>query len=223
MLTITIPNNNLNERKYIIDIIFNEFLDVEFKFKIGGINYEISLENNNKLIIEDHFFSQYIGCLDYLKLENVPCKVQFIENDFIIGKDIPIIFGNKILNIKNSKLIICGIDIFASIFFMVSRWEEYVNLKRDSHDRFLATESLAYKNKYLERAVLDEYVEMLWNMLMYLGCVKQRKKKKFKLCLTHDIDKLYLWKNWKQVFRVTIGDLLKRKSFRLANERLSEY
>ena len=88
MLTITIPNNNLNERKYIIDIIFNEFLDVEFTFKIGDINYEISLENNNKLIIEDHFFRQHTGCLDYLKLENVPCKVQFAENDFIIAAKI---------------------------------------------------------------------------------------------------------------------------------------
>jgi len=223
MLTIIIPNNNLKERKYIIDIIFNEILDIEFQYKIGVSNYEITLENNNKLIYEDHFFSKYVGDLEYLKLEHVPCKVQFVENDFIIEKDIPIIFGNKILNIKNSKSIICGIDIFASIFFMISRWEEYVNLNRDNHDRFPATESLAYKNGFLERAVVDEYVEMLWNMLMHLGCVQHRNKKNSQICLTHDIDKLYLWKNWKQVIRVAIGDLLKRKSFRLANERLAEY
>ena len=79
-----------------------------------------------------------------------------VTNNFIIEKDIPIIFGNKILNIKNSKLIICGLDIFASIFFMISRWEEYVNLIRDNHARFPATESLAYNNGLLERAVVDE-------------------------------------------------------------------
>ena len=76
MLTITIPNNNLNERKYIIDIIFNEFLDVEFKFKIGGINYEISLENNNKLIIEDSIRHYALG-IDSHKVSLMPknCNV----------------------------------------------------------------------------------------------------------------------------------------------------
>ena len=223
MLTITIPNNNLKERKYIIDIIFNEFLDIEFQYKIGVSNYEITLENNNKLIYEDHFFSKYVSELDYLKLENIPNKVEYVKNDFIIEKDIPIIFGNKILKIKNSKSIFCGIDIFASIFFMIRRWEEYVNLNRDDHNRFPATESVAYKNGFLDRAVVNEYVEMLWNMLLHLGCVQNRSNKNCQVCLTHDIDKLYFWKNWQQVARVTIGDILKRKSFKLATERITEY
>ena len=55
MLTIKIPNNNLKERKYVIDIIFMEFLNVKFHQETGGNNYEIILENNHKLIIEDHF------------------------------------------------------------------------------------------------------------------------------------------------------------------------
>ena len=31
MLKITIPNNNIAERKYILDIIFDEFLGLDFK------------------------------------------------------------------------------------------------------------------------------------------------------------------------------------------------
>ena len=223
MLTIKIPNNNLKERKYVIDIIFMEFLDVEFHQETGGNNYEIILENNHKLIIEDHFFCKHPNNLEYLKIDNLPSKLEYAKNDFTVEEDIPIIFGNKILNIKNSKLIICGIDIFASIFFMISRWEEYVNLNRDDHNRFPATESVAYKNGFLDRAVVNEYVEILWNMLLYLGCVQNRSNKNCQVCLTHDIDKLYFWKNWQQVARVTIGDILKRKSFKLATERITEY
>lgn len=38
MIKITIPNNNINERKYILDIIFNEFLGLRCQIvenKIG--------------------------------------------------------------------------------------------------------------------------------------------------------------------------------------------
>ena len=31
MIKITIPNNNIAERKYILDIIFDEFLELDFK------------------------------------------------------------------------------------------------------------------------------------------------------------------------------------------------
>jgi len=223
MLTIKTPNNYHNERKYIIDIIFNEFLDLKYHHESGSLNYEITLENNHKLIFEDHFFNKYLGDLDYLTAESLPCKIEYVKNDFIIGKDIPIIFGNSTLNIKGSKIITCGIDIFASIFFMVSRWEEYVNKMRDNHNRFPATESLSFKNGFLNRAIVNEYIEMLMNMLLHLGFEKDRRLKKKQLVLTHDIDRLYMWKNWQQVVRVAIGDLLKRKNIRLAKERFTEY
>jgi len=222
MLKITIPSNNKNERKYIIDIIFNEFLGLEYKLEIGSNNYEIILENSHKLIIQDSFFEHYSNDLEYLKLENIPSKIEFTKNDFIVENDIPIIYGNSSLDIQNSSLV-CGIDIFASSFFMLTRWEEYVNKNRDNHNRFPAYESLAYKQNFLDRAVINEYIEMLWNMLKYLGIKQQRKVKNYQLYLTHDVDELYMWKSWKQVLRVATGDILKRKNLGLALERISEY
>ena len=137
MLKITIPNNNIAERKYILDIIFDEFLGLEYKVEArrekGEGDWEIDLENGNKLIVEDHFFNKYPKDLEYLKLENIPSKVEFAQNQFIVENNIPVIYGNSKLETKNQKLktIICGIDIFASSFFMLTRWEEYVNKNRD--------------------------------------------------------------------------------------------
>ena len=121
MLKITIPNNNIAERKYILDIIFDEFLGLDFKVLESDDcqDWEIELENGSKIIFEDHFFNKYLKELEYLKLENIPAKVEFVKNQFIVEDDIPIIYGNKKLETKNDELktIICGIDIFASCFF----------------------------------------------------------------------------------------------------------
>ena len=46
MLKITIPNNNIAERKYILEIIFDEFLGLDFKVVENDVI--ILLEKNTK-------------------------------------------------------------------------------------------------------------------------------------------------------------------------------
>jgi hypothetical protein len=175
MLKITIPNNNIEERKYILDIILDEFLGLDFKTEIKNekeqSDWIIELENRNKLIIQDHFFNKYKNDLEYLELKNIPAKVDFIQNEFTNEKNIITIYGNSKIETINQefKTIVCKVDIFASSFFMLTRWEEHVNEKRDNHNRFSAYDSMAYKNNFLERPIVDEYVYMLKNMLHELG------------------------------------------------------
>ena len=108
MLKITIPNNNIAERKYILDIIFDEFLGLEYKVEArrekGEGDWEIELENGSKIIFEDHFFNKYPKDLEYLKLENIPSKVEFAQNQFIVENNIPVIYGNSKLETKNDEL-----------------------------------------------------------------------------------------------------------------------
>jgi len=222
MIKINIPNNFLLERKYIIGIIFGEFLGLKYKVELKNIkNYKINFDNKI-LIIKDLFFSNFKDGLRYLDKKNIPKKIEFVENQFIVEKNIPVIYGNNEFKIKENE-IFCGIDIFASSFFMLTRWEEYANKTRDLHNRFPATASLAYKYNFLDRPVVNEYVEMLWNMLKYLECNQKRKERKFKLVLTHDVDNLYKWKSWKQIFRITGGDVLKRRNLNLALSRIRKY
>lgn len=194
MIRITIPNNNIPERKYILDVIFEEFLGLNFKLIVSDRcqDWIIDLGNKKVLTIKDTFFSKYPRDLEYLKLENIPSKIE-------------------------------ELDIFAACFFMLTRWEEYVNKNRDSHNRFPATESLAYKQGFLDRPIVNEYVEKLKDMLLKLDSSLKFKTRNFKLVLTHDVDELYMWKSWKHVFRVALGDILKRKSIGLAAERVAEY
>ncbi len=216
MFVIKIPSNNIEERKYIITIILDELLGIDYKIEIEDRkNYEIILQNGNKLIIEDHFFSKFPKDLEYLQLENIPKKIEFGKNWFIVEENIPIIYGiNKL--ITNAQSISCGIDVFASSFFMLTRWEEYVNTIRDNHNRFPAYASLAYQNNILDRPIINEYIEMLWNMLRYLGINQKRKKRDFKLILTHDVDHVFKYSSWINRVKEIGGDIAKRRNFKLA-------
>jgi len=224
MISINIPNSFLPERKYIIDILFNEFLGLKFKINVKYVskNYEIVLENGKKLIIEDLFFSNFEDGLGYLDIKNVPEKIKFLKNKFIVEKDIPVIYGNDKFKVKENE-IVCGIDIFASSFFMLTRWEEYANKTRDLHNRFPATVSLAYKYDFLNRPIVNEYVEMLWNVLKYLGCNQRRKERKYKLVLTHDVDNVFKWRNFGLFVRNVAGDIIKRKNASLALQNIRQY
>jgi hypothetical protein len=217
LIKITIPNNNIEERKYILNIIFNEFLGLNYKIEINENikNYEIILKNENKLIIEDNFFNKFPKDLEYLKLENIPEKVKFSKNDFIVEENLPIIFGEDKIVI-NEKEIICGIDIFASSFFMLTRWEEYVNKNRDKYNRFSATQSLAFKNGFLDRPVVNEYVEMLKNILLKFDNSLKFKEYKYQLVLTHDVDTIFKYSTLKSGLREIIGDIIKRRNLKLA-------
>lgn len=210
-MIITIPNNNINEKKYIIDILFGEFLGLDYKIKVGSNNYEILLDNGNKLIFKDVFFNQFPVDLDYLKIENIPNNIEYVINKFLEEKT-PILFGDNSLNITN-KSIECGMDIFASSFFMLTRWEEYVIKIRDTHNRFPDTESLVYKYNFMHRPIVNEYVEMLWNMLYSLDNKLTRKDRKYQVVLTHDVDDILLYKNPISVLAMIKNDILKRKKF----------
>ena len=189
MIKINIPNNNLNERRYILDVIFNEFLDLEYSLEIGSNDYEITLPNKKVLTIKDTFFNKYPNDLEYLKLESIPNKIE-------------------------------ELDIFSASFFMLTRWEEYVNKNRDNHNRFSARESLAFKQGFLDRPIVNEYVEELKKQLLSLDNSLVFKEREFELVLTHDIDTAYKYSSLLKGWREIAGDIIKRKNLILALHNL---
>jgi len=192
MIKITIPNNNINERKYILDVVFNEFLGIEFSFKIGSKEYEIELQNKKVFIIKDTFFNKYPKDLEYLHIDNIPSKIE-------------------------------ELDIFAASFFMFTRWEEYVNKNRDAHNRFPAYESLAYKQGFLDRPIINEYVEKLKRMLLGFDNRIVFKKYRYQFVLTHDIDTPFKFYSVASSIRALAGDLIKRRDIKLFSQNLVSF
>lgn len=181
MLEIIVPNNNIPERRYIIGILFDNFLGLEHRIRVDDQSRDYSIRfDTSELIIKDAFFGHYPEDLSYLAMESLPEKVSFVKHEFAPESDIPVLYGSGEFRVSG-KSIQCGIDIFASAFFMLTRWEEIVNPERDRHDRFPGEACVAFKNEFLHRPVVNEYVELLWKMLETLGFGGKRKEREFDL------------------------------------------
>lgn len=222
-MIITLPNNNHLERKYIIEIFFHEFLGIKYTVEFSEVDEWIIEFNDKKIRIKDGFFNNFPRDLTYLKEENLPKEIKKSKNEFSTEKDTLIIYGNDELRVNKNE-IYCEIDVFASSFFMLTRWEEFVNKSRDRLNRFSAKESIAFKNNFLDRPVVNEYVEMLWGFLIYLGYEKKRKEKKYEFLVTHDVDFILLSQTpLKVIIKTFLGDVLKRRNPKLAVNFLLKY
>lgn len=133
-----------------------------------------------------------------------------------VHKTLPVLFwgagyedGSKPFaeQLENGQVVFYA-DIIASTLFMLTRWEETVVKTRDSHDRFPASESVAYKQKFLDRPIIDEYAIILENWIKTIVSQWKPCKKKFLVKISHDVDSIR-----GATFGKLAGDIFKRRSF----------
>lgn len=96
-------------------------------------------------------------------------------------------------------------DIFSAIFFLIARYEEYYSFTPDKHSRYPATDSILYKNNWLERPLVDEWIEQLRQLLHAKGIVTSSPS--FSYTPTYDIDIAWSHKN-KGITR-TVGGIMR--------------
>jgi hypothetical protein len=85
-------------------------------------------------------------------------------------------------------------DPFSAVFYMISRYEEYLPAIRDRHDRFEAGESIAFQNGFLGKPVADIYSFWIKDLLSNRYPAIKWKENKFKLFSTIDIDNAFAYK-----------------------------
>jgi peptidoglycan/xylan/chitin deacetylase (PgdA/CDA1 family) len=142
-----------------------------------------------------------------------------------LTEPIPVLFGSAHRGVGleiSDKEIFCSIDLFGSSFFMLTRYEEIVTRERDAFDRFPATASTAYRENFLDRPIVNEYLEILWAALNHLWPQLQRRQRSYRAILSHDVDwpLVTLGLPWKQVAKSAAGDVAVRRDPVLAFKRL---
>ena len=105
--------------------------------------------------------------LETFDLSQVPVDIACVNHI------IPIIYGSRLdsgnyIDVQDSKVKL-GLDIFGSAFFMLTRYEEFVKSVKDEHERFPARASLAYREGFLMRPIVNEYLEILWWSIRSFG------------------------------------------------------
>lgn len=188
---------------------------LDFIFRERGIDYQLS---NDPI-----FFQEFAGpAINYsnrffetgTKLE--PATVLFDEVVFPYVIDTAEFAGEACLSFEQV------VDPLASIFYVLSRMEEYTEVKRDIHDRFSATDSLLYRNGWLQKAMCDR-----WSMafIRFVDRYEQTALNPFpvevRIIPSFDIDNTFAfqwkegWKRWGGMLR----DWLRKDTERLEKRR----
>jgi len=99
-------------------------------------------------------------------------------------------------------------DIFASTFYLISRYEEYLNTNFDDHGRFPHTESLAFKNGFIQEPVVDQWIFYLKEILQTIYPKHSFKERKFQFLPSFDFDVPFRYKHkgWMRTLGAFIKD-----------------
>ncbi len=221
------PPTYLPERDYIFSVLFKDFLGIDYAAEIHDeprIHISVDGQEGALVVADGLFQTSPENWLAVSSMPDIPLVTWHLPHEYRhITDSIPIIYGTSPLYQSSGSTIELGLDIFGSAFFMLTRYEEIVSPTRDQHDRFPATASLGYQAGFLERPIINEYLEILWATLQRLFPNIQRKPRRHRILLSHDVDIPYfnLGLPAKRSIRPTASDLLKRHSPDLALRRLN--
>jgi hypothetical protein len=112
----------------------------------------------------------------------------------------------------DGKALELSFDPWGTIFWCLARVEELETDLRDRHGRFAATQSYLARYDLLQRPIVDEYVEFLWQCLLVLWPGMSRKAEISSVLVTCDVDVPYSrsLKGAKALARGVAGGLLRR-------------
>ena len=187
-----------NRIEYIFDFIFSELIITEYELFDNFEDFE-SFDCENKIVFDKHpradFPFLYIKeILLHHDIFEVPIMSDVYENT-------PVLFAHV-----NTKSVL-PFDPFAASFYMISRYEEYLLHTRDGHHRYDFTNSIAYRNGFLDVPIIHIWAELLEKKLLELFPDVIFKHPKFKFLPTIDVDQAYEHIN--KGFARTVGGLIK--------------
>ncbi len=171
-----------NRLRYTFNFVFNEFL---------GLNYILTTDVTK--------FISYGGCKINYSKEKLNSDLTIIPSGLLFKTGI-IIQDFKITQYKNTPIFYqtnisatLPYDLFSCVFFMISRYEEYLPSIKDKHNRFDAYKSFAFQHHFLRKAVVDRWILQLKEELQLKYFSLPIKEKKFSYLSTIDIDNAYAY------------------------------
>lgn len=179
-----------NRLTYTCNVIFKRVLACEYK-----IIREIpsTIEDHSILInYSDQETSRGIRIMPFGLLEQNKVEKQDIKHGNYLGT--PTIFHSAEGDIP--------FDLFSAVFYMLSRYEEYLPFSGDEHGRFPATESIAFKNDFHTVPIVELWIKQLAEALGYPFEPKHQQA-----LVTIDIDAAYQYKH-KGLVKI-VGGLVK--------------
>jgi hypothetical protein len=197
--------------RYIFNLLFKELMGIEVEFttdvQIFNASSSPKLAYSNYRL-QDTLYIQAVDLLFETGTRKVPVEVfQY--------RSMPAFFQGE------------GhipFDLFAASFYLVTRYEEYLPSRKDQYGRYQAKHSLAYKHRFLDKPVINLWVEELKKVVSERYPSIPIRQQQFSATITFDIDVAYAFRGRKVLQRLLSSgkDLL---SFKFADfiRRLQVY
>jgi len=203
-------SNTITPRlQYVVDFISNELFHQPIRIvtDIGAFKIidQPKLNYSDKEIGEKEFYLKNNPLLfeNEIKQQNIECfDLNFHKAFFETEGDFPF-------------------DVFAASFYLLSRYEEYLPHKKDEYGRYSHTESIAFKEGFLNMPLVNIWLEEFKKSLQKKFPELIFKRKNFKCLLTYDIDEAYAYR-YKGIIQ-TLGGVTRsmlRGNFSEAEQRL---
>lgn len=170
-------SKNITPRlQYILDFFSKEISDE--KWTITSNTDEFRLSEEVKINYSNTYF-------DFSCVRILPHQLLFetgivFQNINCTKKE-----GVKIFFQNESDI---GFDIFAASFYLLSRYEEYFSFTPDKHGRYPHENSLAYKEGFLNKPLINIWIEKFKIVIINKFPSYKFREKHFRFLPTYDID-----------------------------------
>lgn len=192
MIRIHSSTLNASEKQYCWTVLFKDLLKLSTPFEFVVSNDDakdtIELPNGNYIDCHNDFFKTTYQ----FSSNHLPTKMAAVENQLICFYGVPQIE-------RSSNSAVLKVDVLGMIFFMLTRWEESLDYKKDKHERFDSKNAFTVKHKIEKRAIVDEWATYIETLMKDIDDSVVFDSKSFKCIPTHDIDSLKKWNGIKDV------------------------
>jgi peptidoglycan/xylan/chitin deacetylase (PgdA/CDA1 family) len=232
-LLVTHPPGRESERQYACDVVLGDWLGIDYDTEVAE-RHDVQItmagaSDARALHLADVFFPQ--AAKAWLEPGSLPVQLAGSwptgQMPCPVFSSVPVLFGEPTATRRGDDLqhgeVRLPIDIFGSIFFLLSRYEEVATKARDRRDRFVGTGCFSHRFGLLERPLANEYLELLWASLERLWPSLQRRPRSYSADLSCDVDVPFsaVGRPWRRMALSLGADLVKRRAPSLAWRRLS--
>ena len=148
--------------------------------------------------------------------------IYFFSHDLLFESDIKEFdlksakLNDKMVLFKHDKEDVLGFDVFAAIFYLLSRYEEYLQKPKDKFGNFDFKNSILHRLNCLHVPVVEQWINMLREVLVKNFTSLQLKKHQAKFALSFDIDVAYAYRN-RSIIRMIAGLIKKLFSLKVSD------
>lgn len=206
MQLIIFSRQNSPRLTYVLDTIFETFLKIDYQLTSDQVVFTQSdkakINYSNQALADTEVHIPVHPLLFEAKRSSiVPEYIELLQR--------PALFPTPSIS-KDYAF-----DLFSLVFYLISRYEEYISHEVDQHGRFEAKNSLAVKYKFNRRPLIDEWIVDLVSKIQYYFQSFQIPKQTFRFLPTYDIDLAYAFLE-KSILRtmLSLGKKLKERQIK---------